>query len=100
MKFGLVLDDINAINRIFAQYSSIEEVIIYGSRAKGNFKPSSDIDLSIVGSDLNFSQLAEIETKLDDLLLPFKIDLSQFHKIPNPELIDHINRIGQVFFKQ
>lgn len=98
MKFGLHEKDINAINRVFAQYSMIEKVIVYGSRAKGNFKINSDIDLTIIETDLTFTELLEIENKLDDLLLPYKIDLSQKKKISNQGLIDHIDNIGKVFY--
>jgi len=98
MKFGLKQDHINLINEIFAQYPFVEQVIIYGSRAKGNYRKGSDIDLTLIESRLSFSELMEIENKLDDLLLPYKIDLSQKRKISNPDLVDHINRVGQIFY--
>jgi uncharacterized protein len=98
MIFGLQQKDIDAINGVFSQYTTIEKVVIYGSRAKGNYKNGSDIDLTIVDNDLTFSQLMEIENKLDDLMLPYKIDLSQKRKISNAELLDHIQRIGLVFW--
>lgn len=98
MQFGLKEKTINAINDVFAQYSSIEQVILYGSRAKGNFRNGSDIDLTIIGEELTFTALLKIENQIDDLLLPYKIDLSQFEKINNPDLITHIKRFGQVFF--
>jgi uncharacterized protein len=98
MKFGLKQDHINRINEIFAQYPLVEQVVIYGSRAKGNYRKESDIDLTLIESRLSFSELMEIENKLDDLLLPYKIDLSQKRKISNPDLVDHINRVGQIFY--
>ncbi len=97
--FGLKEQDINAINQCFAQFSGIEQVIIYGSRAKGNYKPGPDIDLTIVGS-LDFSQLLQLENELDDRLLPYKIDLSLYHHIQNPDLLDHIKRVGKVFYSR
>ena len=96
--FGLKEKDINAINDVFNQYPEIIQVTIYGSRAKGNYKPGSDIDLSIVDADLDFTQLLEIENKLDDLMLPYKIDLSQKRMINNPDLISHIDRVGKPFY--
>ena len=96
--FGLKESDITKINEIFEKYPAVEKVILYGSRAKGNFKNGSDIDLTIVDSDLSFSQLLEIENKIDDLLLPYKIDLSQSKNITNLELLDHISRIGKTFY--
>lgn len=98
MKFGLKNKDISAINCLFSQYKGIVKVIIYGSRAKGNYRNGSDIDLTIVGKGLTFSEQMHLENQLDDLLLPYKIDLSQLHKISNPDLVEHINRVGMVFY--
>jgi len=61
-------------------------VILYGSRARGNYRNGSDIDLALVGKELDLTTLFKVETELDDLLLPYKIDLSIHHKIENPDL--------------
>jgi len=98
--FGLEQKHIHKINRIFSDYPSIEKVILYGSRAKGNYKTGSDIDLAIVDQDLSYTELMEIENRLDDLLLPYKIDLSQKRMISNRALISHIDRVGQVFYEK
>lgn len=95
---GLHKADITAINSVFQDYSQIESVLLYGSRAKNSFREGSDIDLTIVGQKVTLTELFEIEQKLDDLLLPWKIDLSLFHKIENMELIEHIKRVGIVFY--
>lgn len=67
---------------------------------EGNYNNGSDIDLTLTGKNLTISKQFSIATKLDDLLLPHKIDLSIYHKIDNPELIDHINRVGVIFYKR
>jgi uncharacterized protein len=95
--FGLKQKHIDVINQCFAQYPHIEQVIIYGSRAKGNCKNGSDIDLTIIG-DLDYNSLLKLENQLDDLLLPYKIDISLKHKINNPDLVAHIERVGKVFY--
>jgi predicted nucleotidyltransferase len=97
--FGLKQHHIDAINRCFARWPGIEQVILYGSRAKGTYKNGSDIDLTIVG-DLDYHALLALENQLDDLLLPYKIDLSLLHTIDNPDLTDHIGRVGQVFYEK
>lgn len=99
-KFGLKQQHIDMMNQCFAQYSSVLKVILYGSRAKGNYKNGSDIDLTIIDMGLSFSELLQIENKLDDLLLPYKIDLSLKRQISNPDLIEHIERIGEVFYEK
>ena len=100
MKFGLKESVIAQLNTLFSRHSGIERVIIYGSRAKGNYKNGSDIDLTIVGDDFNFSTLLKLEGQIDDLLLPYMIDLSIMKKIENPELLEHIHRVGQVFYQK
>ena len=96
---GLLPDEIQQLKGIFAEYSQIEQVVLYGSRAKGNFRDNSDIDLTIKG-DVTIKTLFEIENKLDDLLLPYKIDLSIFSSIDNLDLVEHINRVGKVFYEK
>jgi len=100
MTHGLKESDINKINCLFEQYATIEQVIIYGSRAKGNFKYNSDIDLTIVGTDFTLSQLLRLENELDDLLLPYGLDLSIMAKIENQDLIKHIQRVGKIFYQK
>lgn len=95
---GLKQKDIDSINSVFNQYQEITKATIYGSRAKGNYRNGSDIDLTLTGDNLDLTTLFKIETQLDDLLLPYKIDLSIFHKIENPDLVEHIRRVGIIFY--
>ncbi len=99
MKFGLEEADVIKIQSVFSLFPEVEKVILYGSRAKGNYRPSSDIDLSLIGDNLNFEIVSQIETKIDDLLLPYLFDISIFSQISNPDLVDHIKRIGVDFYK-
>jgi len=95
MQFGLSTEDITKIKEVLAKFAEIERVLIYGSRAKGNYKPSSDIDLTLVGEKLTLTILQELENEIDDLLLPYKFDISIFHQISNSDLIAHIERVGK-----
>jgi len=99
-QFGLKQDTINQINQVFSAYPEISKAIIYGSRAKGNYKPGSDIDLTLFGDNINHHQLLEILNKIDDLLLPYFFDLSIFNSLNNPNLIEHIERVGITFYKR
>jgi len=98
MTFGLKVDAIKKICNVFASFPEVKQAIIYGSRAKGNFKPASDIDLVLMGEELNTSIVNKISWELDDLLLPYTFDLSIYHKIQNNELLAHIERAGKIFF--
>jgi len=100
MKFGLALEMIDKINSVFMKYPEVEEVIIYGSRAKGNYRNGSDIDISLKGKDLNDSIRSKIFLDIDDLDTPYLFDISIFDKLKSPDLEEHINRVGQVFYKK
>jgi predicted nucleotidyltransferase len=100
MKFGLKTEDIEKINNVFKQYPKLSKAILYGSRAKGNFKKGSDIDLTFDGKDLNLAIINKISLALDDLLLPYTFDLSILEQIKDQELLNHIKRIGVIFYEK
>jgi type I restriction enzyme S subunit len=95
---GLNSSDIATICAVFKVHPEIKKAIIFGSRAKGNFKPYSDIDLALVGDDLNLTLQQKIEGELDNLLMPYKFDLIIFHTIINKDILDHIKRVGKDFY--
>lgn len=100
MIHGLTEKEELALCKLFARYEEVEEVILYGSRAKGNYKAFSDIDITLVGPRLTRSIIHQIATEIDDLLLPYQCDLSIFHQLTNPELKEHIKRVGIPFFRR
>lgn len=77
----------------------VDKAVIYGSRAKGTYKNGTDIDLTLYGN-LSYQELMRIENELDDLLLPWSIDLSLYNHIDNPSLREHIERVGSVFYEK
>ena len=83
-----------------SNYPKIEKVLLYGSRARGNYRNSSDIDLALIGDQLSYSHLGSIELDIDNLLLPYSFDISIFKDIDNPDLVDYINRVGVVFYEK
>ncbi len=99
MKFGLKQTIISQINNVFTKYPQVESAIIYGSRAKGNYKPGSDIDLTLTGSDVDLPLVYKIEIALDDLLMPYTFDLSAYRLLSHPDLLDHIDRVGKLFYR-
>ena len=100
MRFGLKDETIKKITSVFAKYSEIDEVIIYGSRSKGNYRVGSDIDITMFGKELNESIRSRIINEIDDLNTPYLFDISIFSELHSPDLQDHITRIGQVFYKK
>ncbi len=98
MKYGLKTATISQINQVFLQFLCVKKVLIYGSRAKGCEKPGSDIDLTLIGDTSTLDDLLNIHGMLDDLLLPYTFDLSIYKHIDNFDLIEHIQRVGLVFY--
>ena len=95
---GLSESTVAKLRGVFAAQPGVERVILYGSRAKGTARKGSDIDMTIVGESLDITALLRIETELDDLLLPYSIDLSLFHYVENADLIAQIERVGVTIY--
>ena len=100
MQYGLKEETIKQIKSIFGMYEEIYEAVLYGSRAKGNYKPGSDIDLTLKGNKITLKILNKISLDLDDLLLPYSFDLSIFNHISNQDLIEHIERVKKIFYQR
>jgi predicted nucleotidyltransferase len=95
---GLKETTVKKIQQVLADYPDVRKAVLYGSRAMENYRPGSDIDLTLEGEALTLKQLNAIEIELDELLLPYEIDLSIKHQIDNPDLLEHIKRVGVVFY--
>ena len=98
MNHGLSAQTVERLLSVLANYPQIEKAVMYGSRAKGNFRNGSDIDLTLFGDGIDFGLLTRLDNELDDLLLPYKFDISHFSSLTHPDLIDHIRRVGVVFY--
>lgn len=98
---GLSVEVIKKIQNEFKKLPEIELAILYGSRAMGNFRNGSDIDLTIKLKSNYVSSirlLNQISMMIDDLNLIYSFDLSLFDDISNDDLIEHINRVGIEFY--
>ncbi len=99
--FGLNNEDIEEILLILKSVSEVDEAIIFGSRAKGNFRNGSDLDIAIKGKNVNFSNISYISYRLnEETLMPYKFDILDYNMISNEELKNHINRIGRILYKK
>ena len=98
MKHGLPHSTVQKICAVLNRYPQVEKAILYGSRAKGNHKNGSDIDLTLRGADLTLNVIYKILDDLDELLLPYTIDLSIFNDICDLDVIEHIQRVGVTFY--
>lgn len=98
MPHGLPKQAIEKICGILAQHPEVHAAILYGSRAKGSHRPGSDIDLTLIGEKLTLTSLNRIDAEMDNLLLPWIIDLSIHSHIENAALLEHIERTGKILY--
>ncbi len=94
MPYGLTDIELSNIKGVLASNPRIEKAVLYGSRAKGCFKPFSDVDITLIGESLTRKDLNHILNEIDNLLLPYQFDISLWHMLKNEELKEHIERRG------
>jgi uncharacterized protein len=100
-KFGLLESDLTSIVEVISSLHQVDQAFIFGSRAKGNFRPGSDVDLALKGKNLDFETVSKISYILnEETLMPYKFDVVNYHSIQEPELIDHIDRVGIEVFNR
>lgn len=95
MNHGLTNKTLSEIRRVLERHPAVEQAILYGSRAKGTHRRGSDIDLALIGTDLNRQALSRIADEFEDGSLPYRFDLSILAEIRHAALLQHIERVGQ-----
>ena len=99
MEFGLSDNIIDILKNFFKKFPEVEEVKIYGSRAKGNYKKGSDIDFAIFG-EIDYRLTSKIAAGLDQLPTPYKFDVTDYNSLKHLPLKEHIDRVGKTFYKK
>ena len=99
MKFGLSDTVIKELQNVFMRYANIEKVLIFGSRSKGNYRAGSDIDLAVIGKDIDYRLILNLQCDIDDLGLLYSIDRLDYQKKKGTPIGNHIDRVGQVFYE-
>ncbi len=100
MPYGLSENTINKLKQIFQKYEAIKGAILYGSRAMGNYTEGSDIDITLLGDHLDFKHIQKISTEIDNLMLPWIVDISIKDDIKNVDLIKHIKEVGIYIYEK
>lgn len=98
MIHGLPEVTVAKLREVLSRFPEVEKAVLYGSRAKGTHRPGSDIDLTLFGDGVTTARLGEIADSLDDLYLPYTLDLSLFASLRNATLREHIERVGVVLY--
>ena len=100
MSYGLTERQETLLKEIFSNYLSKGRVLVYGSRAKGNYTERSDVDLVIQGCPLDRNLIADIQDAVLESDFPYLTDIQFYEEIQNPALLDHVNRVGQLLLEK
>ena len=99
MDHGLPERTLATLEAIFRKYPGIKQVILYGSRAKGNYRPGSDIDLTLItDGTFTHTDLLNISGDFEDSDMPYLVDVSIYDKLSSPDLKAHIDKVGKILF--
>ena len=100
-KFGISDTSFELFLNIIAEFKDIDYAVIFGSRAKGNYKKGSDVDIAIYGENLQKGTAINLNAKLNESApIPYFMDVIDPRYIENQDLINHIDRVGIVFYKK
>lgn len=96
---GFQQSDLAIIVSVLQKYPEVDEAVLFGSRAKGNYKTGSDVDIALKGEHLTAEITSNISYQLnEETPLPYKFDVLNYHVISNTDLKEHIDRVGIRFF--
>ncbi len=99
--FGLTEKTYATLLELFAGHSEVEEVWVFGSRAKGTHKKGSDIDLAIKGRGCDPALALNMANMANEALpIPYQVDIVDYRSIDNPALKAHIDRVGLLFYSK
>ncbi|MDY0220195.1 MAG: nucleotidyltransferase domain-containing protein [Desulfobacterium sp.] len=99
LKFGLKPETIAIIIKEISSFKEISHAVVFGSRAKGNYKKGSDIDIAIKGHQITDDTVVRLSTRLNqEAPIPYFVDVVHYEGITNRELVDHIDRVGKIFW--
>jgi predicted nucleotidyltransferase len=100
IRFGIYNRSLELILKVIQNYPEILEAKIYGSRAMGNFKKGSDIDLALFGQNISSETILELSAKLNQQeIIPYHIDVVYYSRIKNNDLKNHIDEHGVTIYK-
>ena len=81
---GLTDVKLQKIRNALSQFSEIQRVCIFGSRAKGTYKPGSDIDITFFGDKISSNTLREVIYQLnEETTMPYFFDIVHYESINN-----------------
>ena len=86
--------DLQNLTEVIQTLPKVNKIVLFGSRAKGNARPSSDWDFALFGSGITTKDILSLQVTIEDLWLPNAVDLIDYSSIRNEALREHIDRVG------
>lgn len=99
LKFGLSTEILDELRQVFSRFPAIDRVLIYGSRARGDFRPGSDIDLMVLAPTMASPEFAQLWMALDDLPIIFRLDVSLCQEVDHPKLMRNMLADGVTLYQ-
>ncbi|WP_428817431.1 nucleotidyltransferase family protein [Clostridium butyricum] len=97
--YGLLERDIRYIKKALEQCEEIEKAIIFGSRAMGNYKNGSDVDIAVLGELISNNTILKLNDYLNEIYpLPYFFDIINYNSITNENLKKHIDIEGEIIY--
>lgn len=98
--FGLTKTQLDYLTQLFENNNTINEVVIYGSRAKESNTERSDVDLVVTKGNLSLNDLGALISQINESDFPYLVDLTNLDLISNVSLKEHIARVGKTFYQR
>jgi len=97
--YGLSYQTITELRGVFSKYKNIKRVLIFGSRAKGNYREGSDIDFAVVGEGIDRALLSDVCLRIEELGLLYKVDVIDYSRYKSTPIGEHIDRVAKPFYE-
>ncbi len=98
--FGIAPSSAAKLTELFNTTPGLERVWIYGSRARGDHREQSDIDLVVDAPDFSSSDYSQLAARLDELGLVYRVDLVHLQSGLSEQFLGNIERNRKVFWEQ
>lgn len=101
MQYGISDKSYKLIIQYLESIKEVEQVYIFGSRAMGNYRNGSDIDIAVKGKNININIINKISVVLNEKLpIPYNIDVVYLDNLNHKELREHIEKEGKIFYSK
>jgi uncharacterized protein len=83
--FGLSEEELKKLIAVVSKYFSLDYVCLYGSRARGDYRQFSDVDLCVLNIDSKSgkNKLIKLKNELENLEISYHVHVVNYNEIDN-----------------